>query len=350
MKLLKFLAKIILVLAVLFIAFLVFATLTNYKPAQQEIIFESTTPDSVFTGSVFNLMSWNIGYCGLSADMDFFYDGGNQVRTTKNIVLNNLIHNLTFIKDNDSLDFILLQEVDEHSKRSYYSNQVDSISKRLTSHPGFFAKNYDVKFVPIPPKSPLGRVKSGLNSYSIFNPSTVTRFSFPGSFDWPINLFNLDRCFLVMRFPTTNGKELLIINTHNSAYDDGSLKKQEMDYLKTFLLEEYAKGNYIFVGGDWNQNPPEMDQKILAKKASVKRFVLNPIAKDFVPSDWTWAFDSDVPSNRYLDKPYNKEKSTKVTIDFFLLSPNIEKTACNVIDQDFKYSDHQPVICVVKLK
>ena len=123
-----------------------------------------------------------------------------------------------------------------------------------------------------------------------------------------------------------------------------------MDYLKTFLLVEYAKGNYIIVGGDWNQNPPEMDQKILAKKASVKRFVLNPIAKDFVPSDWTWAFDSDVPSNRYLDKPYNKEKSTKVTIDFFLLSPNIEKTACNVIDQDFKYSDHQPVICVVKLK
>ena len=153
-----------------------------------------------------------------------------------------------------------------------------------------------------------------------------------------------------MRFPTTSGKELLIINTHNSAYDDGSLKKLEMDFLKSFLLNEYSKGNYIIIGGDWNQNPPEMDQKLLAKKATVKRFVLNPIAKDFLPSDWTWAFDSDVPSNRYLDKPYNKQKSTKVTIDFFLLSPNIENIACKVIDQDFKNSDHQPVICVVKLK
>ena len=89
MKILKFLAKIILALVVLFIAFIVFATLTNYKPDQQEFIFESSAPDSVLKGSVFNIMSWNIGYCGLSADMDFFYDGVAQVRTTKNNVLNN---------------------------------------------------------------------------------------------------------------------------------------------------------------------------------------------------------------------------------------------------------------------
>ena len=45
----------------------------------------------------------------------------------------------------------------------------------------------------------------------------------------------LDRCFLVNRYPVSNGNELLMINTHNSAYDDGSLRKQQMDFLKDFL-------------------------------------------------------------------------------------------------------------------
>jgi len=66
----------------------------------------------------------------------------------------------------------------------------------------------------------------------------------------------LDRCFLVNRYPLKNGKELLIVNTHNSAYDNGTLKKQEMAFLKQWLLDENNKGNYIVVGGDWNQCPP----------------------------------------------------------------------------------------------
>lgn len=39
--------------------------------------------------------SWNIGYCGLGANMDFFYDGGNQVRTSEEKTEKNLV----FIKD-----------------------------------------------------------------------------------------------------------------------------------------------------------------------------------------------------------------------------------------------------------
>ena len=350
MKAFKFILKGIILLIILFGLFLLFATVTNYKPEISESVFESSLPDTIPVETNIDFMIWNIGYCGLSADMDFFYDGGVQVRTSKANVFSNIENNLRLVQNNDSLDFILLQEVDEYSKRSYYTNQIDSLDNRLVNHKSFFAKNYDVKFVPIPPKNPLGRVKSGINSYSLYTPSSATRFSFPGSFDWPVSIFNLDRCFLVMRFPTANGKEFLVINTHNSAYDDGSLKKQEMDYLKTFLLNEYAKGNYIIVGGDWNQNPPELDQKIFGKKATAKRFVLNPIPIDYLPSEWNWIFNSEISSNRYLNMPYNKDESTKVTIDFYLASPNIEKVDVKVIDLDFKHSDHQPVICVVKLK
>ncbi|OFX83652.1 MAG: hypothetical protein A2W99_15500 [Bacteroidetes bacterium GWF2_33_16] len=350
MKFLKFILKIIILLVIIFILFLAYASVTNYKPEVTDVVFETAAPDTIPLGIKLGFMIWNIGYCGLSADMDFFYDGGVQVRTSIENVFTNINRNLELIQRNDSLDFILLQEVDEYSRRSYYTNQVDSLGQLLNNHLGFFGKNYDVKFVPIPPANPLGRVKSGLNSYSLYKPSSTIRFSFPGSFEWPVSLFNLDRCFLVMRFPTANGRDFLVINTHNSAYDDGSLKKQEMEYLKEFLLNEYNKGNYIIVGGDWNQNPPELDQKIYGKKATAKRFILNPIPSDYLPNGWTWIYDPDIPTNRYLNMPYNKDESIKVTIDFFLISPNIEMLQVNAIDLDFKNSDHQPLLCVVKLK
>ena len=30
-----------------------------------------------------SLLTWNIGYCGLDKEMDFFYDGGTKVITPK---------------------------------------------------------------------------------------------------------------------------------------------------------------------------------------------------------------------------------------------------------------------------
>ena len=54
-------------------AFLIFATLTDYKPDAKETIAitKATLPDSVPTGHL-KLYTWNIGYCGLGSKMDFF--------------------------------------------------------------------------------------------------------------------------------------------------------------------------------------------------------------------------------------------------------------------------------------
>ncbi|PLX23281.1 MAG: endonuclease, partial [Marinilabiliales bacterium] len=300
MKIIKFILKILGVLIFLFAIFIIYSSVADYKPLPSEIIYNSDTPDTIYVHKELSLMIWNIGYCGLSDDMDFFYDGGEQVRTSKENVYENFHFVKSELNNNDSLDFILLQEVDIHSKRSYYLNELDSFNLTLTKFKSYFGKNYDVTFVPTPPINPLGIVKSGLVSFSKFNPISVTRYSFPGNYSWPVKLFMLDRCFLVKRFPTSNEKELIVINTHNSAYDDGSLKKQQMEYLKTFLLDEYLKGNYIIVGGDWNQNPPDVDYTEIKENAPTKRFVLNPINANYLPQDWNWVYDPKTPTNRYL--------------------------------------------------
>ncbi len=348
MKIIKFILKIISVVITLFVLFVLYATLSDYKPAPTEIVYKSENPDTIDVNSKLSIMIWNIGYCGLSDDMDFFYDGGEQVRTSKKNVYENFEFVKTELQSNDTLDFLLLQEVDIKSKRSYYLNQLDSFNLILPNFKSFLGKNYDVTFVPSPVTNPLGRVKSGLVSYSKYNPKTVIRYSFPGNYSWPIKLFMLDRCFLVKRFPTSNKKELIIINTHNSAYDDGSLKKQQMEHLKTFLTEEYNKGNYIIVGGDWNQNPPEVNYSGIKENSPSKRFVLNPIKSDYLPKDWTWVYDKNTPTNRYLNTPYEKGKTITPIIDFYLMSPNIFPIDVKVKDQDFKYSDHQAVISKFK--
>lgn len=349
MKILKCILKIIAILAVLFIAFVIYASVTNYSPELKTEVYKSESPDTININEDLDLMIWNIGYCGLSDDMCFFYDGGKQVRTSKENVLDNFEAVKSLLKQNDTLDFILLQEVDIKSKRSYRINEVENFKALMQDFEGFFGKNYDVKFVPSPITNPLGKVKSGLLSFSRSTPTSAIRYSFPGNYDWPVSLFMLDRCFLVKRFPTNNQKELIIINTHNSAYDDGSLKKQQMEYLKTFLQDEYEKGNYIIVGGDWNQNPPDIDYSSIKEGSPTKRFVLNPIDADYLPSDWTWVYDPTTPTNRYLNAPYVKGETITPIIDFYLMSPNIKPESVKTLDLDFKNTDHQPVIAKIKL-
>ncbi len=344
MKIVKRIALALVIVIVLFGLFLAYAMLTDYKPPEKEILFESNQPDTIDSANKLSLMSWNIGYCGLGKDMDFFYDGGSQVRTSRETTLENISFIRQFLLDNDSCDFILLQEVDQKSKRTYRINEVDTFEMTLPDHHPFFALNYRVKFVPLPPTHPMGMVNSGLLTLSKYLPSSSIRHNFPGDYSWPTNLFMLDRCFLVNRYPLTNGKELLVINSHNSAFDDGSLKAQEMDYLKQFLLDEYGKGNYIIVGADWNQNPPGFSPKEFSAELTYERFQLNAIAADFMPGDWKWIFYPSVPTNRNLATPYDPEQSTLTILDFFLLSPNLNFPTVRTVDLSFEHADHQPVL------
>ena len=126
-----------------------------------------------------------------------------------------------------------MQEEDLNSKRSYFANQVEAVGGLFGDYDAFVGINYDVFFVPIPIFEPMGKVKSGLFSLSRHAPVKVDRHSLPGNYSWPMKLFMLDRCFLVKRFPVSNGRELLVINTHNSAYDDGSLRKAQIDTIIT---------------------------------------------------------------------------------------------------------------------
>ena len=258
MRFFKKISVMIGVILLLLFAILGYFTLRKYRPDTQVVVAENRVkPISLDT---ITCMSWNIGYCGLSDDMDFFYDGGEKVRTSEEKTK----ENLDFIKDQlahaKDVQFFLLQEVDTGSKRSYYIDQFDHLSDVLASYQAYFSTNYHVDFVPVPVTDPLGKVRGGLATFSKLIPKRVVRYAYPSRYSWPVNLFMLNRCFMVSEVILKNEKKLFVINTHNSAYDDGSMKRKEMSFLKKFLNAEYKKGNYLIVGGDWNQFPPGIEK------------------------------------------------------------------------------------------
>lgn len=331
------------VLAVL----IIYASVTNYQPEPVVLIDRSDHPDTIADSSVFDLVIWNIGYGGLDRSMDFFYDGGEQVRTSEEQLHVNMENITSMLTTLDSIEFILLQEVDVKSHRSYGINEVNKLSESFSSFNSYYGKNYDVFFVPLPVRNPLGSVNSGLLSFSGFKPSVVNRYTYPGQYAWPKNLFMLDRCFLVMRFPVANSKELLVINTHNTAYDDGSIRDQQMAFLREFILVEYQKGNYVITGGDWNQCPPGF----------VGSFSSDPfdtvnnkaIESTYLPDDWQWIYDKTQPTNRRVDIPYSRGTTLTTLIDFYLMSPNINVLHCETINLGFENSDHHPVYLKVMI-
>jgi endonuclease/exonuclease/phosphatase family metal-dependent hydrolase len=347
MKTRRIILYIFLVPVGLFVLLLILGTLLDYRPDQVTLLAEPCEAPRL-QDSVFDLMIWNIGYCGLGDNMDFFYDGGKAVRSTHDRVEENLSAVIDYVGSLDAVDFFLLQEVDLQSRRSYRINQLDALQEVLPGYAGSVGLNYKVFFVPLPPSNPYGRVKSGIVTFSRFLPHHSARHAFPGNYAWPMGPFMLDRCFLVDRFQLPGGRELLVVNTHNSAYDDGSLKREQMEFLHGFLTEEFAKGNYIVAGGDWNQTPygfrPEFQGNIF------DTIQLTYIEEDYLPGGWTWAYDPGVPTNRRVDTPYDPNISRTTVIDYYLLSPNLEILDIRGVNLDFRNSDHQPVLARIRLK
>ena len=346
-KFIKTFLSIILFGVLAFASFLVYSTIADYQPAPETIVYHGQANNKIAINKKLDFMIWNIGYSGLSKDMDFFYDGGKNVRPSSKVSKENLSKIKAFIKKQNQVEFFLLQEVDVNSKRSYGTNQYKEISEFLKEYHTSFGKNYDVSFVPVPVKNPMGKVNSGLQTLSAYKPELVTRHSFPGNYSWPQGLFMLDRCFLVNKYPVENNKQLIVINTHNSAYDDGNLRKAQMEYLEKYLTAEYKKGNYIVVGGDWNQCPPNFKPDF--KENIMDNTTRMDIEKGFMPS-WKWLYQNKIPTNRRVDIPYTKGKTLTTVIDFFLVSPNVETVELLGINLDFENSDHQPVKLSIVLK
>lgn len=336
--------------------FLLYGTLTDWSPAPVIGVeaLESRPEESispVISDSSLTFLSWNMGFAGLGESAFFFYDKGDffwtdmgTVRTPRHAVEASLDGAELSVRGLQS-DFYLLQEVDSFSRRSYYVYQIDSLRDRRPDYQVHFTKNFKNNRVPIPifqPWDHYGYVRSGLMSMSRFEAESAQRLALPGKLSWPTRLFQLDRCVLRQSYTTSWGDELVVYNVHLSAYDDGSKKAAEMAWLKQQLLEDEAAGRKVVVGGDWNQVPPGFDYARFTPMLADEFFQLE-ISFDFMPDGWKWVYDPATPTNRKTKSPYSPTGSPTTLIDFFLVGPGLKIDKVQTLDQQFQFSDHQPV-------
>ncbi len=337
-------------------AFLLFSTVNMYSPQPVLTLSPISAPNNLSENVPYKIsvLTWNLGYAGLDKSEDFFMDGGTMsMPKNKNVVEQNMKAITSFLSSNKT-DFIILQEVDKQAARTYGINEVEQVIKTLRNYEAFYAINYKVDFVPVPLNHPMGNVESGIMVLTKHKPLSAARYAFPGDYSWPINLFQLKRCFIVTRYKIKKStKELVLVNLHLSAFDkSGNLRRRQLDFLKKFILKEYKKGNYVLVGGDWNNIMLgiSMDHfHYTTPKKYITGIYMN-LPKDWTPKGWKWAFDPNIPSVRSDEKPYTKGENFTTIIDGFLLSPNLNLISVKTFDLGFANSDHNPVKLVVEVK
>jgi endonuclease/exonuclease/phosphatase family metal-dependent hydrolase len=355
MKQVLLLIGILLLAVILYVsAMLLLGVITKFKPAAvEELAIENPKSGvrnkTLLNDSTYSFLIWNIGYGALGKEVDFFYDGGKTVTSPKEHVLKNLTGIKKFLSEIKDVDFVLLQEVDRNSKRSYKIDEAQEIAAVLSEHNYTFATNYKVVYLPFPFTDPIGKVYSGLQSLSKYTPVESKRISLPGISDFPRKLFYLERCLLMQRYQLTNGKDLIVINTHFEAYDDGSVKKEQMALTKKLAEAEYAKGNYVVIGGDWNIAPPSFNVHTFEKEPEDEVLYTMNNDPNYIPG-WIYAFDSTTATNRKNKTVFNPEKTFTTVIDYYFVSPNIEVTEVKGVDLGFDCSDHQPVRMKIRLK
>lgn len=350
-RILKVLMVTVVVLLAGFAIFLGFISITDYRPQDvSQVAVDSLRDEIVPAGREITITSFNIGYCGLDKHADFFMDGGTMSRATSREQTNINIDQVSSFLAGQKSDIYILQEVDRKSRRSFGTDQYLRFCGDLPGYSGSFATNYKVAWVPVPIADPHGNVYSGIATFSQYRVDSAARYSLPGQYTWPTRLFELDRCMMESRLPTSDGKQLVVANLHLSAFDKGGfIRVQQLAFLKEYAARELESGNYVVIGGDWNHL---LSSDVEAKKAEYGEswpFWLQVLPDDFVIDGLRWAVDETVPSCRTLDKPYVPGENIEVNIDGFLVSPGVEIVSVHGHDLSFENSDHNPVTVCIRL-
>ncbi len=343
--------RLFLFLCITVVLLLALMTAAEYRPAETEpLSVSSLSSHAPEAGKEMKILIWNIGYGALGDNADFFMDGGKGVMTAdKERVLSNITGIIDAIASEEP-DLILLQEVDLSAKRSRFIDETQLLKDAFEDYQSVFAYNYRAMYVPYPLPA-IGKVESGLVTLSRFGISEAERVALPCPFSWPVRTVNLKRGLLVSRIPVAGtDKDLILIDLHLEAYDNGEGKIEQTRVLSALLKEAYDNGDYVVAGGDFNQVFSNID--VSAYPVRENRWQPGLIDVSGFDPVFSFLMDPASPTCRSLDKPYagaSREDFQYYMIDGFIVSDNVTVLSVGTVDLGFVFSDHNPVILNIKL-
>lgn len=328
-----------------------------------ELEISGGVTEKVVEGGEYTVVSYNLGFGAYSPEYTFFMDTGTMKDGTAVVgkyakglsredVQKNVDGQISVAEGLDA-DFLFFQETDEKSDRSYGINMRQSIAEAFADYGATYAQNFHTAYLLYPFNDPIGKSLSGLQTLSRYNIQSAVRRSFPVTTDFIDKLFDLDRCFSVHYLPIEGSeRQLVLINLHMSAYDDGGkIRAQQLEMFNAVLAEEYEKGNYVVAGGDFNHCliADYFDSDVEA----LQYFESQQLTPDWVKnsvlhnSDLAEGFSIVASLNaatcRGADIPYEEGVNYSTVIDGFIVSDNVEVIYEGTVDTQYAYSDHNPV-------
>ncbi|MFR8854443.1 MAG: endonuclease/exonuclease/phosphatase family protein [Oscillospiraceae bacterium] len=306
----------------------------------------SDAKSSVPTGTPLNITSWNIGFGAYTDDYSFFMDGGEYSRGFSEDIVGETVEKMASDLAEMDSDFYLVQEVDVDATRSYHINEYDIITRPFSSMSKVYAQNYDSPYLFYPILEPHGKSVAGIVTMSDYSITSSLRRSLPIQSGFA-KFLDLDRCYSISRIPADNGKELILINFHLSAYTtDPTVAESQLKMLYSDITAEYEKGNYVICGGDFNKDLLR-DSGLYSSfrgrdyRLGLSLFLMTRCRKVSVIAPYNE--DNPVASCRNADKPWDPSTNFQLTIDGFIISDNVQCVQSDVIDKQFACSDHNPV-------
>lgn len=362
-KIIKIILGIIVAVVLIVIGYLLYVILTFYR-LDDNLVIETTnnSNEQLKLDQSYTITTYNLGFGAYDQQYSFFMDCGVMLEDGEEVcgaygkarseesVINNTQGSISLMRDLES-DFYFLQEVDLDSTRSFHLNQLEEVKNAFSNYGSVYAQNFHSAFLAWPLFDMHGSAKAGILTLSKYEITENVRRSFAIPEGFPAKYMDLDRCYLISRYTLENGKQLVLINQHMSAYDEGGLvRKQQLAQLNEQLKIEEEKGNYVIVGGDFNHDINNTISTFPTKQAQPEWvYQLND-------EDLTNGYHivyaenyADVATCRSADSPYEEGMNYLVNLDGFIISDNIEASAWNN-DQDFMYSDHNSVTLTFKIK
>ena len=232
------------------------------------------------------------------------------------------------------------------AREDWEEDEREPLYAALFDKSSVFCQNYDSPYLLYPLTKPHGASQSGLLTFAPVNIAAANRVELPveGGF---MKLLDLDRCYSVSRIPADGGKKLVLYDLHLSAYtSDGTIATEQLKLLLADMQAEYDAGNWCVAGGDFNKDLLG-DSSAYFGAADQEYSWAQPIPEGVfdgydvqmvAPLD-----ESDpVPSCRNADSAYHAGQYV-LTVDGFMVTPNVTVSDSAVLDTGFAYSDHNPV-------
>ena len=356
LKIILILVVFVLVVAIGYVGYV----LISYHRLDDNIALEANDNDKASLSQAeidheYTIVTQNIGFGAYSQDYTFFMDGGKEswARSKESVV--DLVTQASDKVQSFNPDFVLFQEVDLNSTRSYHINEYDLLKEKFSNYSSIMAVNYDSPFLMYPLTQPHGKSNSSIVTFSTFKIETGLRRSLPISNSLS-KLVDLDRCYSITRIPTANGKELVIFNVHLSAYGGSDeIRRGQTTMLFSDMQKEYEKGNYCVCGGDFNHDfTGDSTQKLNGGEQTdfgwAQPFPME-IFSEYTGLTRVTNYNNDElnPTCRNCDVPY-VEGNEVFIVDGFIVSNNVEVTFLENVVTGFVYSDHNPVVMKFVLK